>query len=292
VARLAKRIGRESVRDALVAIGDPALDELATTLRAEHVERRIRLHVPQSISRFASQRASDILVEEMDRETEGLVRYKALRALGALVAANDVKIERVRIEQLARRNLEEYLRLLSFRAALDDSATGSRADAGTALLTGLIADKLGQSLERAFRLLKIAHKREDIHRVHKAAASSDKRARARAGEFLDALLARRDQQDIREALRIVVDEASDVVRVRRAASGGRVLAQSREQALAMLVDDRDDALAALAGHVALSLNDATLRAAVARASDGRPSLRALAEHLFGAPMKVVGVAGG
>jgi AAA family ATP:ADP antiporter len=293
VARLAKRIGRESVRDALVAIGDPALDELATTLRAEHVERRIRLHVPQSISRFASQRASDILVEELDRETEGLVRYKALRALGALVAANDVKIERVRIERLAARNLEEYLRLLSFRAAMGESATGSRADAGTALLTGLIADKLGQSLERAFRLLKIAHKREDIHRVHKAAASSDKRARARAGEFLDALLARRDQQDIREALRIVVDEASDVVRVRRAGStGGRVLAQSREQALAMLVDDRDDALAALAGHVALALNDATLRAAVARASDRRPSLRALAEHLFGAPMKVVGVAGG
>jgi AAA family ATP:ADP antiporter len=308
IARLGKHAGREGIGEALVALGEPALDALEQALLAGPGERRIRLHVPQSIARFGSQRAADILVEQLERETDGLVRYKALRALGRLVATRDVKVDRRRIEKEARKNLEEYLRLLSLHVALargrstpPNIESGSRTsstppprspDAGGQLLTELIADKLRQSMERAFRLLKIAHKREDIHRVHTAAMSSDRRARASAGEFLDVLLARRDQQPLRELLSVVVDEASDAERIRRAAASGRALALSQEQALAMLLDDRDDALAALAAHRALSLEDGALRAAVARAGERRPSLKAMSEHLFGLQPPPIVVVGG
>jgi hypothetical protein len=166
------------------------------------------------------------------------------------------------------------------------------SDAPGRLLEELIADKLRQSMERAFRLLKIAHKREDIHRVHNAALSSKRRDRASAGEFLDVLLARRDQQALRELLRVVVDEASDAERIRRAAASGYALALTQEEALAKLIDDRDDALAALAAHRALSLEDAGLHAAVVRAGEHRPSLRAMSEHLFGPLPAAIEAVGG
>jgi AAA family ATP:ADP antiporter len=259
VTHLATREGREGIRDALVAMGDPALDALDRALRGEETPRRVRLHIPQSISRFGSQRAADILSDAVVNQKDGLVRYKALRALGQLVTSGGVRIDRVRMEEAAKRNLEEHLRLLSFRAAL---AGGRMEDEAGRLLAGLLDDKLRQSMERVFRLLNVAHPREDIRRVHAAALSNDARARANAGEFLDALLARRDQQALRDLIRIVVDFATDTERVARAAGEGRVLARTRPAALRMLVEDHDDALAALAAQHALAIDtDGQLRRA-------------------------------
>jgi len=47
----------------------------------------------------------------------------------------------------------------------------------------LLDDKLRQSLERTFRLLKIAHPYQDIHRVNIALTSKDLRARAKRGRI-------------------------------------------------------------------------------------------------------------
>jgi AAA family ATP:ADP antiporter len=282
IAGQGRRIGRDAMRDALIAMGQPALDALEKTLSDPSAPQRVRLQVPQSIAAFGTQRAADILVERLDVEELGLLRYKVLRALGRLVVAQDLKVNRQRMETAALHNLEEYLRLLSFHSALADAASPSDGEAGD-LLRGLIEDKLQQALARVFRLLKIAHKREDIHRVHTAALSSEPRERANAGEFLDALLARRDQQPLRELLRVVVDELSDAERVARAAPQVRLVARSREQALAILVDERDETLAALAAHFADSLGQRELQELVARARARRPSLTAVGEHLFARP---------
>jgi AAA family ATP:ADP antiporter len=285
VAHLATREGREALREALVAMGEPALDALDLAFGSDDTPRRLRLHIPLSISRFGSQRAADILADAVEGQRSGLVRYKALRALGLLVAYADVRVDRRRMEAAAKRNLDEYVRLLSFRAVL---ARERMEDEAGRLLCGLLEDKLRQSMERAFRLLKVAHKREDIHQVHRAALSQDARARSNAGEFLDALLARRDQQPLRELLRIFVDQGTDAERVARAAVGGMVLARTRNAALRMLVEDRDDSLAALAAQHALAIDrDGELREAVAHASERRPSLRAMLEYLFGPPPVVL-----
>ncbi|MGD0674014.1 MAG: hypothetical protein ABSC94_01265 [Polyangiaceae bacterium] len=278
LARHERRIGRDAMREAFVAIGEPALDAIEDTLRDEHANRRARLQLPQTLARFGSQRAADFLVDRLESEEDGVVRYKILRALGRLVATGDVKTDRRRIEAVALRNLEEYLRLLSFRVALARGAP-SIDDAGS-LLRGLVADKVNQALARAFRLLKIAHKREDIHRAHRAVLSDDRRERANAAEFLEALLARRDQQPLREVLRLVVDDSSDIDRVERAGSLLREDVRTVEQALALLIEDRDETLAALAICHAVALGGAGLRETVARARERRPSLTAVTQHLF------------
>jgi AAA family ATP:ADP antiporter len=285
IARLAVRAGREAMVDALVAIGDPAFEALDQALLDQHGERRVRMHVPHALAGFGSQRVADTLQEALFRERDGLVRYKLLRALGRLVAARDVKIDRIRIENEAGRNLEEYLRLVALSLALGTDL-GAARDGTAILLADLLSEKRRQSLERTFRLLKIAHKREDIRAVHLATSSPDRRVRASAGEFLDALLVKRDQQSLRTLLRLVVDDATDAERVSRAVSSGRAFPQTRDQALSVLVDDPDESLAALATHCALAMGDEALRASVLRAGQRRPALRAMNERFFGAAVPV------
>ncbi|AKU96223.1 ATP/ADP translocase [Labilithrix luteola] len=284
VAHLGKRAGRDAIREALVAIGDRALTALSAALDDPTTDRSVRLHVPRTISRFGTQRAADILVDGLAVEKDGAVRFKLIRALGQLTAHFDVKIDRVGVEKEARRNLEEYLRLLAQHVALASSRDPKQVIAidGASLLFGLLDDKLRQSMERAFRLLKLAHPQEDIQSVHTAALSSDRHARANASEFLDALLARRDQEALRALLRVVVDDANDEVRVDRAAELVPGLIRDHDQALAALIDDHDRPLAALAAYHAASLGKGELRD-TAGAQGRRPSLLGIAERIFPEP---------
>jgi hypothetical protein len=184
--------------------------------------------------------------------------------------------------------LKEYLRVLSQRVALSTRSGSAGAHklvdspAGQ-LLLGLLNDKIAQALERAFRLLKIAHRHEDIHRVHIASQSSDPRMRANAAEFLDALLSRRDQAALRDMFRVVVEDRDDKGRVAAARRYVQDAPLTDDEALRMLVNDPDEAVAALAAQSALLLGDKGLRATVARAQSERPLLQTLTERLFGEP---------
>jgi hypothetical protein len=153
---------------------------------------------------------------------------------------------------------------------------GAVAAAGE-LLRGLLDDKMRQSLERAFRLLKIVHPTEDIRSAYLALRSNDKRLRAQAMEFLDTLTLSTDrasavQRELREALRIVADDLGGADRVARTAHLVRSAPASEEDALVELLGDDDEALATLAGHYALGLGSPRLVAEVARACAARPAL--------------------
>jgi ATP/ADP translocase len=245
VAQLGTRPGREAIRQALVAMAEPALDALETALLDTATDRRVRTHIPRTIADFGTQRACDFLMARLVEEPDGFVRYKVLRGLGHIVASHEVKVDRRKVEAEARRNLVEYLRLTAHRVAIENESRGAPLSPSEQLLVGLLENKQMQSMERAFRLLKIAHRREDIHRVHTAARSHDKRARSNAGEFLDTLLAGRSQRELRALFRLVVDDLEPATRVRRAAGYLGVIPRDREQALAALVQDRDAGIATL-----------------------------------------------
>jgi ATP:ADP antiporter, AAA family len=283
VQRLARRVGREAVRDALVGFGDPALEELVRVLEDGKTPRRLRAQIPQTLARFGSQRACDVLLNGLVREVDGLVRYKLLRGLGQLVARADVRIDRARVEREVRKNLEEYLHTLALDAVLV-ARGGDEILAKTPsgqLLGGLLEDKMAQALARAFRLLKIAYKAEDIHRVHAAALSSDKRARANAAEFLDALLVRGDQRTLRALLRLVLEDAPVAQRLEEAAAYVGVIPKDADEALIALVEDHDEAVAALAARHAASLGRPELMKKIDRAKSSRPILQEVGERLFG-----------
>ena len=283
VARLGARPGREAIRQALIAMAEPALEALEAALKDPDSPRRVRTHIPRSIADFGSQRACDLLMAGLELERDGLVRYKILRALGHIVAGRDVHVERTKVELQAQRNLLEHLRLTALRVALQGgSREATEVSPSEQLVVGLLENKEVQALERAFRLLKIAHKREDIHSVHIAATSRDRRARSNAGEFLDALLFGRAQRELRALFRLVVDDLDAPTRVNRAAPYLAAIPLDRDAALTALIEDSDEALATLSSYYALSLGNESLRADVERARRDRPSLNSLLERFFGA----------
>jgi ATP:ADP antiporter, AAA family len=250
IARLTDREAREAIRATLVSFDQPALDELWSILLDSSRERALRIQLPSSIGRFGTKQSAELLLETIESESDGRVRYKAIRALGRVVAEHHIDVDRSRVERLSYANLVEYFRLLGLRAGLSATrAPENEASHSTTerLLVGLLDDKLRQSLERVFRLLKIAHPHQSIHRVHVALTSTDLRARANAAEFLDTLLRRPDQRLLRRLFQVLEDDLSMESRVARASAvlnSGPL--RTRQEALERLTHDSDATLSALA----------------------------------------------
>ncbi len=291
IDRLRYRANRGVVREAIVSMGDEALDALVERLRDDRTDIRILRHIPRTISRFGTQRAADILTGLLVDETPGRIRYKVLRGLGRLVSEQPVRVDRLHIERRIESNLIEALRLTALSLPLHEPLADDvrNAGAGREMLVELLEDKAEQAMERAFRLLQIAHRSEDIHSVSFAVSSTEKRVRAQALEYLDALTLDAAVPAIRDLLRIVVDDLSPAERVQRAAAFLPAPPRDAEAALSILLHENDSALANLAGYHALQLGLKTLRQSVITATEERPvlaSLRTLIDltaDLSGAP---------
>jgi AAA family ATP:ADP antiporter len=281
--RLAHWQDRETIRGALVALGEPAFARIARALEDTNGPRSLRVHLPQTLGRFGTPAAAEILLDLVEHEPDGLVRYKALRALGQLVAEDRVGVDRGRIAACVRANLVGYFSLLGLRVALGTPPNAAPGAPSTTfrLFAGLLDDKLRQSIERVFRLLKIAHPKEDIHRVYLACIGIDKRARANASEFLDALLWRRDEKGLRPLIRVVSDDLSPQAQVNRSATYlGLTPPRSHEEAVQVALADADIKVAALAALYAGASGADGLAASVKKAYEKRPSLAPAARGLF------------
>jgi len=220
------------------------------------------VHLPGTLARFGTREAADLLLESLEVEVDGLVRYKALRALQRLVVDKRFDMSRERIEKLLRRNLEEYLRLTMLGAPFE----GSSLEVSTErLLVRLLDDKRHQAIERSFRLLQIAHPAEDIQSVRFAFTSKDRRARANAIELVDTLLGKRDQRALSAMLRLATDELPPAERAARATPYVKMQPPaSVAAALVLLGQDADGTVAALAQLQAATLAGETRRVAIAR----------------------------
>lgn len=272
IARLDRRDQRPLVRDALVALGNPAREALARAVQDPSLPRSIRIHVPRSISKFRDQAAADLLFEILQHEPDGAIRYKALRGLGRLVAEQpEVRIDMARIEARAQHELLEYLRMLSLELPLRRSLAGAppRSRASGELLCDLLVDKQKQAMERAFRLLQIAHPRESIHSVATALESRDRKVRARALEYIEALTLASKAPQHREVLRLVGDDLEPEERLRRASPFLERVPKTGDEALSTLIREPDEAVASLAAYHALERGDEALRKDVAAVSEHR-----------------------
>ncbi len=296
IDRLRVRHGRDLVRDAIAAMGEPVLEELAAALANPSTDRLVRRHLPRTISRFRSQRAADLLLATIEDDPDGFVRYKALRGLGRLVAESAVRVERLRVEKLIEKNLLEYLRLTAIAVALAPGVAAAPAVAlpSGEVLAGLLEDKRAQSLERAFRLLQIAHRREDVHSSALAVSSGDRQLRAQALEYLDAMTLTSEVRAIRDLFRLVADDLPDAERVRRGAAFLSEAPASFEAAMGQLLEDKDDSVVGIAAHFALEhgLEELPLAAAgqpTGEAARKVPALAALVRRLEAAAEGLPGV---
>lgn len=245
---------RLSARRGLKRLGSPALAALSLALWDESRERRVRIHVPRSISAFLSKEALNVLLRAVVEHKEGLVRYKALRGLEQIALETSLRIDPVPIFHEVTRNALEYLRLFSADVALtNDRAAASRLE--TQLVIELLADKIAQSRDRLARLLQLLHRGDDIPAIFSALTSGDRRRRGRAVEFLDALIRDFDRTSDEAAmlLRLVVDDLPAEQRAARAAEVIGMSFPSAREALSHLAADSDEIVSSLSARALSSL---------------------------------------
>lgn len=254
LAKLGSRAGRVSVRAALVAIGAPALDALVAALADDGTATPIRLHLPKAIAQFGNQQAAVALGAQLARERSGAVRYRVLRALARLAVDSEIILPAPPLLTELHVHLREHFRLRAI--ALPLLADTDPQDSAV-LLRGLLADKISQSLDRAFLALQSLHPREAIREIERAVAGADRRARAHAVELLDTLtrspLYRGEvAAEGRRGVMLLGEDLEPRELLARAGHAAEIAA-SIEDGLARLIHESDTLLAACAGYHALQL---------------------------------------
>jgi HEAT repeat protein len=206
---------RNIARTALVEIGQPALDALRAALQDGGLPRRLRAHIPRSISRFGSPAATDLLIDWLDREPDGWVRFKVIRGLGPLRAHMSDPLRMARIAAAVRGTLGQALHYMSLR--LDAMRARAREPAldtpGGRLVLAALADKEAYAIDRAVRLIGLRHGGDIIHNIRQALAGNDARLRADSSE----LLVHRAPPDIALALTTLLSSGDDAWRLAAAA---------------------------------------------------------------------------
>jgi AAA family ATP:ADP antiporter len=238
IALLRNRRLKSAARDVLVSYGEPVLDALNHFLRDPDEDVWVRRHLPATIARFDSQRAVDILVDAL-AEPDGFLRYKAVAGLERLRQGRAaLTFRREPIEALALREGRRYFAYLTLHHNLFVRASVAR----DSLLAHALAEKIGRTLDRVYRLLALIHPWKDIAAARWALERGDARARSSASEYLDNVLT----GALRKRVLPVVEDLPIDEKIRR----GHVLLRSRprdvEESLLELINDDDQVVSAAA----------------------------------------------
>lgn len=254
---LGPRGARAEAREALVAIGTPALDALEAAFSDLELPRELRAHLPRTIARFDSPRALDMLVARLDDEPDGWVRHKMLRALRMLgTRADGQRVDRARLDSAMRTTLVRATDMLRRRIAVR-AAHASEARLRTPaaqLLEPLLREKEEQALDRTVRLVGLRHPDAALGGLAHAIWSLDARLRAEARE----LLANVADPALAPALAAMLDEdAADDARLSRACSALGVPTPelpTYARLVGELVGDESEAVRCIAAHHAGELH--------------------------------------
>jgi hypothetical protein len=249
IGLLTDRALRDDVREALVELGDPALDKLEAVLCVHSTAFSLRVHLPRTIVRFQGRRAADILIRHLTNEPRGMIRYKSLRALGRLVA-NDplIELDEDALDSVVSGTVESSFRALHWRVLLRHEAE-RRPNLRTAsheLLVELLRDKERLSTERLFRTLGLRYRDENVARIYHGLHSGNRSLKSSSRELLESALPSR----LGSAVIALTDDLPDEARLDGAAHWYGAEPIDFEDLLATLVADPGAALSAVAAHYA------------------------------------------
>jgi HEAT repeat protein len=213
VAMLAKRQPSVAAREALVEIGPEALEALEKALADPATAQEVRAAIPRAIAQFPAEDAARVLTERLANEEDGLVRFRAIRALGRLRDAHpDLPLDTTLLSELATRTLRGAIRDLAFREAL---ARGVRKKTRAyELLAQMLRDKEIHALERLFRVLDLLRLGESFERIYRGLQSRNAKARASSRELIENLV----RPPLRDPLLAMVDDIPDAERLARSGS--------------------------------------------------------------------------
>jgi len=216
IGMLSHRSPRVRAREALVAIGEPALDALNATFDDPNVPPEVLLHVPRTMSRFEAKRSAPLLLAYLLREDgTGAVRFKALRALGRLKADEPrLKLDDAAVWRLVERTVGSAFEVLHWRLVMRAAVREheSYSTPTQELLSSLLDQREAMRIERVFRLLGILHPKERFEHAYRGLRSRDSTLRSSGRELVGGIL----DGELREAVLGLIDDSRDRERLAEA----------------------------------------------------------------------------
>jgi ATP:ADP antiporter, AAA family len=180
---------REAARDALARQGARAVPLLARVLLDAGADPVVRRAIPSVLARIPEPETVSTLVRcALARETEQILDFRVLKALGKLRARNpDLVFDPALIQPLLTRETAAADR---YADAIVELA-GRNGDAGTRLLEVALREAWAERREGAFRTLGLLFSPQDVYRCYLAVVRSERVPRANALEWLETTLGRR-----------------------------------------------------------------------------------------------------
>lgn len=207
LASLADRRRRPPARAALAAGGSEMLEILIDRLEDLDLPHEVRRQIPDVIGAMGMAPAAAALLSHLAVETDGMVRFKVLRALGRMRRRQPqlpMDVEALRLER--EKGLQTARRLMVMRHALGGRGGGDPTS--RELLEGLLRDKQRHTLERVFRLYNLESENEDFFRVFRGLQSTRRELNAGARELLENLLSPEDAERLLELADDLDDQAA------------------------------------------------------------------------------------
>jgi AAA family ATP:ADP antiporter len=244
---LARRRVRKAARAAFAATGKQGMEFLARSLADRSLGPEMRRYIPRTLSYFRARDAAPMLLRGLLEESDGIVRFQMLRALGRIrVQSPKIRLDPGMLATAIDRTVTGTYQLISWRMALESGVTEdtSRATAGGELIDAILRDRQSKALERLFRLLGLVHPDEDWKRMFLGLASADPAARASSRELVEHIL----EQPLRGAVLGLVDDMPDAERFSSAEPLHHLAPLTYEALLGALLDSGSETLQCLAAY--------------------------------------------
>ncbi len=200
-----------SARRALVRMQPHALPCLVAALRDRSRPAPLRWAIPRALGAVDPQAGGDALVDNLGAEPDGMVRYRSIVALGALIERDPrVRFSREKLERELRVNVSRAYRYMDRRVVLTLGAQSdpSRKTVGHDLLVELLTHKEQSTVGRIFRLLAVLFPQHQFGAIYRAIESGERLHRASAVELTSNLL----RSPLREAVVGLVEDMDDDAR--------------------------------------------------------------------------------
>ncbi|MDX1494624.1 MAG: Npt1/Npt2 family nucleotide transporter, partial [Longimicrobiales bacterium] len=262
---LGRRSVREQARFALVRFGSLAVTRLSEALESPQLPASVRSQIPGALALSGSTQAPQVLLRHLREESDGLVRFKVLRALGRWRREQPAyPLDGALLQDALLHAVSTAFQLMQWRHALEAGARadGSRATELHQVLVALLRDKQDHALERAFRLLNLQSGSDDYQRVYRGLHSPLPRSRAGSRELLTHMV----MPPLREPLATLVDDLHGEHEAQWGEGADTRAADGYVQALEALVECGIESASSLAAAHAGELRIAELEAALASAS--------------------------
>jgi ATP/ADP translocase/HEAT repeat protein len=279
VSWLVRQIEGSAAREALVEMGEKAIEYLTAQMRDPNADAQMRWSVPRALAMFDPARVAPILTEAFRSEKDGVLRFRILRALNHVRAQDpSIDLDRALLLEAAEKNLTEAIRHLAWRVTFERGATEDpkRKTAAHKLIAAFLRDRERYALDRSFRLLALLEPSENFARIQRGLSSKDPKRRASSRELIEHLC----PAPLLPLLLPMIDDVSDEARLARVPSAARPPGEPYEILLGAL-QRSDDTLGVLTGYHAQELGLVARPSAPAPPASDQALAEGLAYRAFG-----------